>query len=507
MLNWLLATLILPKTTINLKFAAMQSILFRSLFFVLALPTLVSAQSVSADALRSDLTFLQKALYKGHPGVFRYTSRDSMDMLFNHLRAEVTTDSATADQAQRLIRQAVAAVRDGHTSVQSPFFNDQTRVMPLNAQVVGGEVFVWRNYSGDTTLKRGSEILSVNGVSAVDCLGRCRSVIFGDGFNTTFADQIASVYFARYVRLFEGDTALYSMESLDPQGLPHSHQLTSKSRAELQKLQETRIRETRRQPLPPRQAPIMFHRTMSLRRDTALPDVAVLTLGSFPNQGYRRFYREVFRWLHQQRIGTLVVDVRNNTGGNIRNMDRLVASITDEPFGYDYLRQRHTGMGRYFGPTARFTKALVWVKYNFQPGFRFRREGGMRVQRWRVKPRRQHNFNGKTFVLTNGWSFSSASMCASFLKNRAGARVVGTESGGAEWGNCGGGFPKLKLPNTGYKVRFPLFLLRYSVGRPDTGRGVMPDISTPYGIQDLLNGKDLEMEAIRRVLRQELNQK
>ncbi len=473
----------------------------RGLICALALPALLSAQSSPPAALRDDLTFLQQALYRGHPGAFRYSPRDSMDAMFDLLRAEVPSDSVTADQAQVLLRRAVAAVRDGHTSLQTPFFNDQTRVLPIMAQVADGRVFVWRHYSGDTSLRRGAEIRSVNGTATADLLAQCRSVAFGDGFNTTFSDQVASVYFARFVRLFQGDTAQYSVESVSPPSQPRSHYMASKSRADLQKLQGIRSREAGRREAGVPRKPILANRTMSLQRDTARPGVAVLTLTSFPNRGYRKFYRHAFRWLHEQHIGTLVVDVRNNTGGNIRNMDRLVASIADVPFGYDYVRQRHTRMGGYFGPKAQLNKAMIWAKYNFQPGFRYRREGGLRTQRWRVQPRKRDNFEGKTFVLTNGWSFSSASMCASFLKNKAGATVVGTESGGNETGNCGGGFPKLKLPNTGYLVRFPLFLLRYQVGQPDMGRGVMPDIATPYSIQDLLDGKDLEMEAVRRTLR------
>lgn len=467
----------------------------------LIFPALLPAQSFSPAALRDDLTFLQRALYRGHPGAFRYTPRDSMNAIFDRLRAAVPTDSVTADQAQVLLRQAVAAVRDGHTSLETPFFDDQTRVLPIMAQVADGRLFVWRHYSGDTTLRRGAEIRSVNGTAAADLLAQCRSVAFGDGFSTSFPDVLASVYFARFVRLFQGDTTHYAVQSMNPQGQPRSHYMASKSRADLQKLQGIRSREAGRREVGVPRKPILTNRTMSLQRDTARPDMAVLTLTSFPNRGYRKFYRRAFRWLHQQHIATLVVDVRNNTGGNIRNMDRLVASIADVPFGYDYVRQRRTNMDRYFGPKAKATKAVVWVKYNFQIGFRYRREGNWHVQCWRVKPRKRDNFDGKTFVLTNGWSFSSASMCASFLKNKAGATVVGTESGGNETGNCGGGFPKLKLPNTGYRVRFPLFLLRYQVGQPDTGRGVMPDLATPYSIQDLLDGKDLEMEAVRRILR------
>jgi C-terminal processing protease CtpA/Prc len=232
---------------------------------------------------------------------------------------------------------------------------------------------------------------------------------------------------------------------------------------------------------------------MVFHLDSTREDLAVLQMGSFPNGRYKKFYRRMFRWLHQHQTTHLVIDLRYNTGGNIYNMDFLVSKIVDQPFGYQYERNRHASMGPYFNWKAKLLKSLTWIRYNFTPGFRHKKSGALNIRSCRTKPRHRDNFDGKVL--------SSASMCASFLKNKAAAITIGTETGGNEAGNCGGGYPKLVLPNTKFKVRFPLYHLRYDIGKPDVGRGVMPDCPTPYRIGDVLEARDLEMEKVYELLK------
>jgi hypothetical protein len=52
----------------------------------------------------------------------------------------------------------------------------------------------------------------------------------------------------------------------------------------------------------------------------------------------------------------------------------------------------------------------------------------------------------------------------------------------------------LRLPETGVRVRFPLYKISLPVPGTDQGRGVMPDFSVQYTIQKVLAGKDLDME-------------
>jgi C-terminal processing protease CtpA/Prc len=247
---------------------------------------------------------------------------------------------------------------------------------------------------------------------------------------------------------------------------------------------------------PIQRQPIMRYRTMALWQDSLHADMAILHMSAFPNGRFSRFYRRAFRWIAEHGIRHLVVDLRNNTGGNIFNMDDLVARIADQPFSYQYEQRDGIHMAQYFKFRAKLNYWMASLKYRYSLRLKHRHSGDAHVAIRTVQTHRKHNFDGKVWVLTNGVSFSSASMCASFLKNKAGATVVGIETGGGEVGNCGGSYPKLELPHSRFKVRFPLYHLRYDVGKPDIGRGVMPDIPVTYQVKDLLESKDKDMEAV-----------
>ncbi|MEI6410363.1 MAG: S41 family peptidase [Bacteroidota bacterium] len=465
------------------------------LFFLLLASAHLQAQKIAVADLRADLDFLQTVLYKGHQGVFLYNKKDSLDLFFNALRVHLKGDSVSMAQAQVTVRLAVARVRDGHTSVQTPFYSEKTQILPFTISVVGEKAYIIGNYSGDTTLKRGTEIRTINGepVSTVIRLGHL--IQSSDGFNQTFAESVASVYFARHQSLFFGVHKMNVINVLSDKGVSYERKVGSMSRLDLLKLLNVKVKR------PPEEKPILKFKDMVLRRDTVDKNTALLQLGSFPNGRYKRFYRRAFRWLDEQHIQNLVVDVRYNTGGNVDNMGYLLAKILDEPFSYRYERQRHTHIGRYFNFKGKAVLVAIWMRYNLHPRFKHGRESNLNLRYWLLKPRTKHNFNGKVYVLTNGWSFSSASMCASFLKNRNQATVIGIETGGNETGNCGGGYPQLKLPHTKFKVRFPVYHLRYAVGKTDKGRGVMPDYPVHYKIGDILEGKDLEMDQLHSLLK------
>lgn len=468
-------------------------LIIRLFFLVLLLQNAgLQAQKIAVADLRADLDFLQKVLYEGHPGVFLYNKRDSLDLFFNDLRNHLRGDSVSRDQAHVTVRLAVARVRDGHTSVQTPFFNEKTVVLPFTFTVVGEKAYIIGNYSGDTTLKRGTELLSVNGdpVSTIIRLGHM--IQSGDGYNRTFAEAVSSIYFARHQSLFFG---LKKSNALMVAGSDTLHRVGAIRREDLLKLLNVKVKR------PPEAKPVLRFKDMELQRDTLFKDMAVLHMGSFPGGRYKRFYRRMFRWMAEQKIQNLVIDLRYNTGGNVDNMGRLVGGIADKPVRYRYERRRHTHIARYFNLKGKLTLAMIWNRYHIDPRFGFGREGDLMLRYWTIKPRKRNHFQGRVFVFTNGFSFSSASMCAGFLKNRRQAVVIGAETGGNETGNCGGGYPTLVLPHTRFKVRFPVCHLRYDLGKPDRGRGVMPDYPVHYGIEDILAGKDLEMERLYKLLK------
>lgn len=454
----------------------------------------LAAQKMATADLRTDLSFLQKVVYQGHQGVFLFNTRDSLDRFFDDLRSHLQGDSVPIEQAMVSILLATARIRDGHTSVETPFFTNKTTVLPFTTTVIGDQVFIIGNYSGDTTLHRGTALKTINNIPVETVIRLGRLLHSGDGYNTSFTQSIASVYFARHYSLLFGTRPMNIVTTAQADGKITEHRVPGISRADLIKLLSVKGKR------PPADRPVLKYRNMVLRRDTAFKDMAILQLGSFPNGHFKRFYRRAFRWLDDQSIRTLVLDLRYNTGGNVHNMGFLCAQILDQDLRYQYERQRHTRLARYFNTRGKINFALLWLKYNLTFRLKHARSGNTQVRKWRVKPHKKHNFNGQLMVLTNGWSFSSASMATSFLKNRGNAIVIGTETGGNEAGNCGGGYPKLTLPKSRFKIRFPVFHLRYDIGKKDIGRGVQPDYPTPYTIEAILSGSDLEMEQVYRLM-------
>jgi len=116
----------------------------------------------------------------------------------------------------------------------------------------------------------------------------------------------------------------------------------------------------------------------------------------------------------------LIIDVRNNGGGNLQNARNIASRLTEEEVVY--ARQRFkTGPGR-----SDFTP---WISMKISP------QGG-------------EKYVGKVAVLTNRRSYSSTTFFAQMMKTLPQARLFGDQTGG------GGGTPVYaELPN-GWTYRF-----------------------------------------------------
>ncbi|MDX2133407.1 MAG: S41 family peptidase [Saprospiraceae bacterium] len=472
----------------------LRTSLMVALFLCFGGAPLCAQRSFTPQQVREDLAFLQEALLHGHPGAGLYMPADSLRAVFRQLGDRLRGDSIPWAQAQLVIRLAVAAMRDGHTSVQTPFYDETTRVLPLSTFAVDDALFVAANHSADTTLARGTEITAVDGVPPADVLRIGRLMATADGYSLPFRQVYAELMYARLHTLLFGDRDTLAVSVLTPGGGARTSRVASIDRAALERLTTAHLKA-----LPKGPEPVFRHKTMSVYRDTVRTDLAVLALRGFPTRGYKKFYRKSFQWMRDNGIRHLGVDLRYNTGGTLKNMNFLLASLIPESYSYRYLRKKGAGMGRYFRTKADLQQAMASLRYDVLPGFKRSREGDVKVRTRRIKPRKQV-FDGNIWVLSNGFTFSAASMSASFLRDRRGAQVIGQESGGSAERNCGGSFPSLVLPNTGFKVRFPLYLLEYDVAEGPFGRGVLPDHPVTYTLSDRVARRDVERERLRAIL-------
>ena len=159
----------------------------------------------------------------------------------------------------------------------------------------------------------------------------------------------------------------------------------------------------------------------------------------------------------------LIVDVRNNGGGQLTAAEQLAARFTNEERLVGYM-QHKTGSGH-----NDFSK----------------------MEEQRLKPSKGVRWQKRVAVLTNRSVYSAANEFVKYMKQCPQVVVVGDQTGG------GAGLPfSSELPN-GWGVRFSACPM-YDVNKQPTEFGIQPDVHIEINQDDLLRGYDTIIETARR---------
>ena len=161
----------------------------------------------------------------------------------------------------------------------------------------------------------------------------------------------------------------------------------------------------------------------------------------------------------------LILDIRDNGGGNLLYAERLAARFFNERTLVGYL-QHKTGAGH--------------------------SDFSSMQEQW-LDPSSNIRWHKPVCVLTNRGVYSAANEFVKYMKRCPNATVVGDHTGG------GAGMPfSSSLPN-GWSVRFSACPM-YDVERQSTVFGISPDVRVDLLQSDLLRGEDTIIEAARAIL-------
>ena len=228
------------------------------------------------------------------------------------------------------------------------------------------------------------------------------------------------------------------------------------------------------------------------RAYTQINGVGVLDLPSFwltPNEQdeareleeFSDFFEESFKRFSDKGVTRLVIDLRNNSGGNSSVGDALTAYITDEPY-------------RMFASSeVKVSQQLIdwWERVGMETPEDFsERIGEKVVETFSLEspPPIPLRFEGEVFVLTSQGTASSAMDFAAVVKDFQIGTIVGEETG--DLPTHVGDSIIFTLPTTGLELRVSH---KYFVrpGDFDDGRGVLPDceVEASQALQAVLSGE------------------
>ena len=163
----------------------------------------------------------------------------------------------------------------------------------------------------------------------------------------------------------------------------------------------------------------------------------------------------------------LIIDIRNNGGGNLTNAEVLASRFTNESTLVGYI-QHKTGTGH-----SDFS--------SMEPRY--------------LKPAANLRWQKPVCVLTNRHVFSAANEFTLYMKALPNVKIVGDRTGG------GAGMPfSSSLPN-GWVVRFSAVPMS-DAQRQSTEFGIAPDYQVSLTEEDFKQGKDTIIEFARKLLAQ-----
>ena len=199
----------------------------------------------------------------------------------------------------------------------------------------------------------------------------------------------------------------------------------------------------------------------------------------------------------------LIVDVRNNAGGDVRVLMKLLSCLADSPMdrqkgGYDRVKKR--GRIDVLKYSLNYSGDIdMFPEYEPRKG----EDGYFCVDTIEtcsvVMPDPEVHYGGRIYVLTNGHSYSAATLFPSVLiRNRRGVSV-GRETGSGYHFMTALKFADIRLPNSLQTFRIPMVQLVFDTtvtARTPAGRGLLPDYPLPLTRYEVMQGEDGQMDVM-----------
>lgn len=425
--------------------ASLLPILLRSfavLGAVLSLPT-PAAVPLTPSQWREDLAAMRTFIAATHPDPGHSADTRALERAFDGV-ARALRQPLTPDEGWRALATLNPLFADAHWCVCHDDWRAETRALvsgpglfPFSVSVdEHGAVVITHWLDGAPAPLAGARITAINGRPIADTVAALLARMHGDTLR--FRASVLSQRFAFYYAKLYGTPARFDIE-LDG---PARRLRVTASRRDLSGLADSpRFEDAFALTLLP-------SRTALLRIDTfAWPDKDRVVA----------FHRDVFQRLREARVDTLLIDVRNNGGGNDDQwIDALLPYLATRPYrwasGY---RKKILEKYRNDGET---TGAVV--------------DG--RIER-AIDPQLENPllFAGKTYVLVGRSTYSSAVLFANVMQDFGFATLAG--SGGAARTRQTGGVQRSILPHSGLVIAVPRFILQRPSGA-ETPPYVTPDV-------------------------------
>jgi hypothetical protein len=464
-----------------------------------------AAHKLPVKAMHDDLDMLWSVIEEMHPAYGVFTSRDSMRLIFNQVVASINQPLSETDFIAH-VYPFISNLRCGHTQMRVPAGYKPSGPVPprLPFEVLVKNHRAWITNRYTSKLNTGDEIISMNNTPVAAIVNHGYNLYGGDGYNETFKEVFLSEYggfedacnkyyhwqppYHITLRTKQGKLKTLKLNALTPGAKPIASAAKGNSLAAWTEAKNTDY------------LPLRFLKNTStawfVTKTYQYPDTNI--------------FKEAFKQIHQRKVKNLILDMRHNTGGDIRVAIRLLSFLADSSF---YIIK--DVKARIPNPAiSRFERYFDTARTSsFNEGFEPGPEDGtyyhikFKPTAWgqlygRLPLYKSDHYNGKLLILIDGSTFSSAALFTAALRaQRKNVVFIGRETAGNEQACSGGTIQHLTLPNTHVIVDFPWMRFVSAAKNYKFGYGIMPDYPVEYSPEDIVNKTDPDLKKALSLIR------
>lgn len=450
-----------------------------------------SEAKLPVDEIRADFDALYAGLKSAHYDLYARRSKAEYDALFATMRRELDAPLAL-DEVERRFQRFTAYGNVAHARIDAvargweAFRAAGGKAFPLTLRAVDGRVYVADDYSGASGIAPGDEVLEVDGTAALRWLDAMRTHLSADNDYLAYAQLETRL--PMYVWLARGAVDAFDVAVRKADGPSIVKHLVARNRAGFQAAEAKR--------------PKRFVLDWNERVARLLDDgVAYLRPGPFydnrpeaadpwDNRTFVAFIDESFATFIAAGAKDLVIDLRDNPGGDNSFSDAMIAWFATKPFrftdAFDIRVSAETiasNAKRLDGAADSISAKLAAAYANAKPGEHVRFAIPL------AQPRDGERYTGRVHLLVNRHSYSNTVNVAAIVQDYRFGDILGEET--ADLASTLGAMETFTLPRSGIVVGYP----KAKILRPNGDarpRGVVPDfaIATPVGASE----KDVVLE-------------
>jgi hypothetical protein len=460
-----------------------------SLYFILALSIFgcrSQSQPLTKVNLTEDLAFLNKAIIAGHPVQLNESWNNELVAFITTIENQSTIDYA-AFEYENIIREALSIVGCSHTVIkESPiskiYYSEigENKYLPVRCYADSTGLYML-----EASIERGKDslifplnVLSINGISTKEIINKLLIYQPVDGHQQTLGYAIINKYAQILLRrCFIGtdDFTIQYQQSDETTGEFNIKAVNEYSPDEFRYFE-------------PQSTPVLSNDLIGLfpLNQTSM----YLRLKSMDYTQYKKTNATIFQHLNEKKIKNLIIDLRGNGGGKPESALYFLSYTLTDTLSQIDLRP-NGNVSKYLRSKLKLIGVWFWAQITSQN----QTESGTEYITNVTYPK-QNPFKGKIYILTDGFTASSACALAAYLKHKTSAICVGQETAGGETGCNANSFQTLELPNSKITINFPIFRFNHQLSIPDNHHGIIPDYEIQYDAKTYLMNKDVEMEKV-----------